>query len=196
MKPFVFFSLWRFIQCVLYLFCHVPVKILALLASPPTVIVTLLIYITTAVFAVQTAAAIFVFCKWAKKSKMVKKLIENPNGKAMQNCAKSASGIRLYACVGVFQFSVLHHPDQCCWCYSQLWDYCLKQRHLCLLHCTVSRGTSSNSAVSMHNQYPMAPALHWSSFKWYGWSISTRCSRAQPSRDEDAQRNEQSIKAN
>ena len=65
-KTVVFFSLWSLIQCVLHLLCYVPFLFLALLASPPTVIFTLLICITTILCAVQSLAASFILCKAMK----------------------------------------------------------------------------------------------------------------------------------
>ena len=66
-KTVVFFSLWSLIQCVLHLLCYVPFLFLALLASPPTVIFTLLIYITTALCFEQFLAASFILCKAVKR---------------------------------------------------------------------------------------------------------------------------------
>ena len=68
-KTVVFFSLWSLIQCVLHFLGYAPFLFLALLASPPTVIFTLLIYITTALCAMQFLAASFILCKAVKRER-------------------------------------------------------------------------------------------------------------------------------
>lgn len=63
----MFFSLWNLIQCVLHWFGYVPFLVLALLASPSTVIFTLLLYITSALCVVHVLAACFILCKAVKR---------------------------------------------------------------------------------------------------------------------------------
>ena len=65
-KAVQWLALWTCIQCVLHFSCYVPGVFLALLASPPTVFFTLLIYITSVVCIVHTLAINFVFWKGVK----------------------------------------------------------------------------------------------------------------------------------
>ena len=68
-KTVVLVSLWSIIQCVLHLLAYGPFLFIALLASPPTAIFTLLIYITTALCAVQFLAGSFILCKAMKRER-------------------------------------------------------------------------------------------------------------------------------
>lgn len=67
-KIIQFFSLWSLILFILHIIGRVGIIALAVLASPPTVLFTLLIYLVAAVCTVQFLAVLFTICKMEKNS--------------------------------------------------------------------------------------------------------------------------------
>ena len=109
MKIVVCLALWSFIQCALHIFCYVPFLVLAMLASLPTFIFTLLVYIIIAFCAMQFLASIFMCC----------------NGKREQDgccyCAfgKSVTGVQDGCGKCAFCKSVTGVQDGCGYCASR-----------------------------------------------------------------------------